>query len=92
VNAGDEPDSVHAFEHRSITIWRPSVAFVSSSELVDALVVSVIPERFREPLFDRSKLRCIVSPGATAVASTFSRLVDAPVAPRSIETVPVVTE
>ena len=43
MNAGDEPDSVHAFEHRSITIWRPSVAFVSNSELVDALVVSVIP-------------------------------------------------
>jgi len=71
-----------------MTICRPLVASVSSSELVVALVVSVIPDRSIEPELMRSTLRWMVSPGAMFDAPTVSRLVAAPVAPSAMVTVP----
>jgi hypothetical protein len=41
----------------SITIWRPFVVSVSSSELVVAVVVSVTEARSSEPELIRSTLR-----------------------------------
>ena len=87
--AGAEPPSVHACEQRSICISSPYVVFVSSSDDVVAVVASVIDARLIEPVFDRSTLRWIVSPGATPVASTLSRFVLAPVEPSAIVTLPV---
>ena len=74
-----------------MTICRPLVASVSSSELGDAVVVSTIADRLSAlapPLLMRSTDRWIVSPGTTLDAPTVRRLVDAPVAPSAIETVP----
>ena len=89
VKAGELPPSVHATEHLSMTSWRPFVVSVSSSELGDAVVVSVVAARSTEPELVRSTVRCIVSPGATSVALRLSRFVEAPVAPRATVTVPV---
>ncbi len=91
VNAGLLPDSVHATEHLSMTICKPFVASVSSSEVGDAVVVSVTDARLWLPEFVRSKLRCIVSPGTIPEAFTVSRFVAAPVAPNAIVTVPEAT-
>ena len=49
VYAGAVPASVHATEQRSITICKPLVESVSSSELDVAVVVSVIEARFNDP-------------------------------------------
>src|SRR5258707_1532092 len=60
------PDSVQATEHLSITIWRPFVASESSSDVVGAVVVSVIEPTLlvpAEPLLLMSTARWIVSPG-----------------------------
>ena len=74
-----------------MSIWSPSVTSVSSSELGDAVVVSVTPDRSIVPVFDSVTERCIVSPAATVVALMLSRFVDVSVAPRAITTVPVAT-
>ena len=74
-----------------MTICRPLVGSVSSSELGDAVVLSTIPERLsadEPPLLTRSTDRWIVSPGTTFDAPTVRRFVDAPVDPSAIETVP----
>src|SRR6478736_2055860 len=92
VEAGAEPPSVHATEHLSIAIWRPLVVSVFSSELVVALVVSETEARLIVPWLMRSTLRWMVSPAAMFEAPTVSRLVDAPVAPRPMVTVPDATD
>src|SRR4051812_3688446 len=82
------PDSVQATEHLSRTIWRPFVESVSSRDVGEAVVVRVgAAARSIVPPFERSNARWIVSPGATPVALTVSRLA-APTAPSAIDTVP----
>src|SRR5689334_21586300 len=71
-----------------MTIWSPLVPSVSSSDDGDALVVRAIEARSWLPVLDRSNERWIVSPGTRPVALTVSRLVDAPVLPRAMTTVP----
>ena len=78
---GDVPDSVQGTEQPSIAICRPLVRSVSSSELVVAVVVKVIVDKFIVPELMRSTLRCTVSPGPIPDALTLRRFVDAPVAP-----------
>jgi hypothetical protein len=90
VYAGEVPASVHATEHLSMTICRPLVMSVSSSELGEAVVLSTIEDRLSAvplPLLMRSTERWIVSPGTTLEAPIVRRFA-APVVPSAIETVP----
>ena len=62
------PDSVHATEHLSITIWSPFVASESRSDEVGAVVVSVTAPTLlvpAEPLLLMSTARWIVGPSGT---------------------------
>src|SRR5215831_7702828 len=61
---GGPPVSLHATLHLSITICRPFVVSVSSSELVVADVVSVMLASAMLPMFLMSTVRWIVSPAA----------------------------
>jgi hypothetical protein len=73
-----------------MTICKPFVASVSSSELGEAVVVSVIEASAIDPAaLLRSTLRWIVSPGAMPLAPMLSLFVEEPVAPSEIEIVPL---
>src|SRR5690349_20521418 len=91
VYAGAVPASVQATEHLSMTICRPFVPSVSSSDDGEAVVVRVgAPARSIVPVFESWKARWIVSPGAMPVAFTVRRLA-APAAPSAIVTEPLET-
>src|SRR2546423_13943655 len=74
-----------------MTIWRPLVVSVSSSDDGEAVVVRATEARSWLPVFVRSNERWTVSPGTRPEALTVSRLVEAPVLPRAIRTVPAAT-
>ena len=74
-----------------MTIWRPLVPSVSSSDDGEAVVVNATDARSWLPVLDRSNDRWIVSPGTSPEAFTVSRFVDAPVFPRAMTTVPDAT-
>src|SRR5690349_13076142 len=73
-----------------MTSCSPLVVSVSSTELGDAVVVSVMEARFWLPVFCRSTARWMVSPGTMPVALTVIRFV-APAAGMVRASVPEVT-
>src|SRR6476646_4940154 len=73
-----------------MTVWRPLVVSVSSSELVVAEVASVTDAMSSVPLLITSTARSIVSPGASPVAPTERRFAE-PLAPSATTTVPDAT-
>jgi hypothetical protein len=92
VNAGVDPDSVHAWSHFAIQTFMPSVPSVSSAELGLAPIATfswvMIPEVVAFATV-RSSARCIVSPGAIPPADNVKRFV-APAAGTVISMCPAV--